>query len=422
MGEKDAKVWRRLATLSKPSTNTERDAALLYNQYLNNGAFLLSPAESLQLSPSLIYNFYARLALFTSPGRPFYRKESCDWLTSRALYYVNVAQIGTFERLLALLPLFKNSFLVLNHFLPEDEEGKVLSHAQIAPHLLQSVVAYEAGLSCDDFAKLVIQAACRLNIGFVFTLSAQVSPMAQVIVKKPHYFEASKEGFIFDSEQEETCNYLIAIAKHWQKNYLIDGLYLNFTEAGKAISSASCHLLTQGIKTRPSFGLLASNVRSPHYFDSVLDSETAPTNINALPAPQRRLWRYLSHSFALFNHSDNFNTNDEQILFTESKLLTKGWLKRAQLVAKVEDKNFTLLAYRYKKNLSLLIFTHQNCNDTLFDLTPYHPINTMYSIDSDFFYNGSYSQNENELSNQSTLALGAMPQYSAAVYRLVFDN
>jgi hypothetical protein len=417
MGEKDAKVWHRLAAASEPEENDRQCALALYRQFMERNVLPAAPSVMLGLKNSVIFSFYSRLALFTTPGRPFYRKQSVQWFTARSLYKISLPACGGWEGLLKILPLLKNSSLIISHFLPEDSEGKVVSHARTSG-VFHSETAEKAGVGQDAFILLVLEAMFRLNIGVIFEIGLEVSPDALVILKRPELFKASPAGFLFDIDKEATRQYLAAVVGHWQQHYRIDGIFFNFSALSWPLKADISKALYSMVKTRPSFGVAAVNVDAA-FCDILLSPQSSRLRLENLPAVQRQLWRYISNSFGLFTYCDAVGAEDFP-LYMESRLIKKEELAKAEVLGDVNGEAFSLIVSRYKNCLFVILFTHDAVSESFLNLTDYYANFGFYTKESDFFYAGSYTLEGSELCADKKLLLPALPAGTAVSYRLTF--
>ncbi|MCL2520036.1 MAG: hypothetical protein FWE37_03390 [Spirochaetaceae bacterium] len=419
MGEKDAKIWRKLEEALAP-TASERELGLkLFKEYNNNGYLKYSITYMQQLPNAVLFNFYHRLALLTTPGRPFYRKQSNDWLKERNLLTINLNEVAGWVGLLRVAPLVKNTAFIINHFLKEDDVG-IVSHVKFNPLGINPIA--DDHLSGNHFISLVLEALFRLKIGILFELPLLVSPQARAIPKRADIFCSSPYGFLFNlnSSNEQylsSCDYLTKVSSYWQERYNIDGLFLNFNHWPSPVSKeVTAHLITK-LNTRPSFGLIGFNLDKTSK-DYMAAEEML--NLNIMPEPSRAFWRYLSNNLSLFTYRENLTINDNELHYS-SLLLDKTIFKKLEPLNKITTDSFNLIISKDKNFVYIILFNFTDLSEDELDISGY--ITKAYRLESDFFYNGSYHCNEPQLKKAGTaVTLVAMPAYSVAIYKLIINN
>lgn len=259
MSEKDAKTWRKLAALFPPTEEQREQACLLYQQFLKGKAWTLSQEEVLDLDLPIIFDFYYRLALFTTPGRVYSRKQSTNWFSAMHVYQIDLRQISGWLGLLKMAPLFSHQAVVLQPFCQcaNRQSELVTSHVSLDETLHPSALE-EQGLSLMDFLLLVFEALRRLKIAIGFTLYPFVSEHAIACEKKPEIFttEATQQRRFFNFTHPDAISYLINVCHHYAKTYGFDFVYYDFTSIQDKLSKDFWHNLETDSRIATSFAIL----------------------------------------------------------------------------------------------------------------------------------------------------------------------
>ena len=258
MSEKDAKHWRKLAGLFPPSDEQREKACLLYQQFIKGNAWALSQEEILELELPVIFDFYYRLALFTTPGRVYSRKQSPNWFAAMHVYQIDLREISGWLGLLKLAPLFSHQAVAIEPFCLCAGGGSrlVTSHISL-DEMLHSRELEAHNISLEDFLPLVFEALRRLKIAIGFILYPFVSSKAIACQRKSEIFQQEEidESRFFNFEHPDAAEYLTRICEHYARSYGFDFVYYDFSSLPDLPVELWQRLETQS-RITPSFAVL----------------------------------------------------------------------------------------------------------------------------------------------------------------------
>jgi hypothetical protein len=262
MSEKDAKVWQKLSDLFPADVAQQQQSLSLYQDFIKVGYMRLSLAQALQLDPAVVFNFYYRLARFTTPGRPYYRKKTSKWLQNMNVFEIDLRKIDGWLGLLKIAPLFAQQALCLAPITTchQEQSDLLCSHIHMDEHLYHPLLQ-QAGIVFADFVTWVFEALCRLKIAFGVTLYPYVSQHATVYSKAPQLFMpalASDEKVYFHLQRHDVQTYLAKICQHYAEVLRCDFIYFNFADQQQV------DLLAQHANLRPSLACLGSSTWPIH--------------------------------------------------------------------------------------------------------------------------------------------------------------
>lgn len=259
MSEKDAKNWRKLAALFPPTEEQRGHACLLYQQFIKGNTWSLSHQEVLALDLPIIFDFYYRLALFTTPGRVYSRKQSTNWFSAMHVYQVDLRKISGWLGLLKLAPLFGHQAVVIQPFCQcsGGQTDLVTSHVSLDETLHAPELA-DKGLFLTEFLPLVFEALRRLKIAVGFTLYPFVSAQAIACQKKPEIFDSAAEGdrWFFNFVHLDAKEYLVQVCQHYARTYGFDFVYYDFSSIEEKLNTDFWKKLEDESRIVASFAVL----------------------------------------------------------------------------------------------------------------------------------------------------------------------
>ncbi|MGL4524348.1 MAG: hypothetical protein ACRCVN_02350 [Spirochaetia bacterium] len=272
MSEKDAKQWRKL-TLLFPASDEERDlASQLYQKFIKGHPWKLEYHQILDLSLPVLFDFYYRLALFTTPGRVYSRKQTTNWFASMHVNILDLRKISGWIGLLKIAPIFHHQGIVLEPFcLCQDMDSQAITSHIMLDETLHSSSLLQHGISLEEFLPLIFEGLRRLKIAVGFTLYPFVSKNAIVCKKKPEFFiidnreEDSDSYRFFQLENQDALMYLQRIVEHYKSIYSFDFVYYNLYKFDHHISANALQYLESMSCEPASFAILGANSVPIHH-------------------------------------------------------------------------------------------------------------------------------------------------------------